>query len=58
MNSGQEGIERRLAVVLTADVAAYPRLMGAVEEGTLVAPKAIRREPAYLKIAEHLGAAR
>jgi adenylate cyclase len=35
---------RRLAAILAADVAGYSRLMGADEEGTLAALKAIRRE--------------
>jgi hypothetical protein len=38
-----------------ADVAAYSRLMSADEEGRLLALKAIRRELAYPKIAEHRG---
>jgi len=35
---------RRLAAILAADVAAYSRLMGADEEGTLERLKALRRE--------------
>ena len=31
----EERVERRLAAILCADVAGYPRLMGADEEGTL-----------------------
>jgi len=46
---------RRLAAILAADVAGYSRLMGADEEGTLEALKAIRRELAYPKIKEHRG---
>ena len=42
MNSGRERVERRPAAVLMADVAVFSRLMGADEEGTLVALKAIR----------------
>src|SRR5205814_5176717 len=34
-------VERRLAAVLAADVAGYSRLMGADEEGTLAALRAI-----------------
>jgi TolB-like protein/class 3 adenylate cyclase len=48
-------VERRLAAVLAADVAGYSRLMGADEEGTLAALKAIRRELGDPKIAEHRG---
>jgi class 3 adenylate cyclase len=39
-----EGMERRLAAVLVADVAGYSLLMGADEVGTLAALKAHRRE--------------
>ena len=46
---------RRLAAILAADVAGYSRLMGADEEGTLAALKAIRRELADPKIKEHRG---
>ena len=52
--SGQR-IERKLAAILAADVAGYSRLMGEDEEGTLAALKAIRRELAEPKIAEHRG---
>src|SRR3954463_614914 len=38
-----EGIQRRLAAVLAADVAGYGRLMGADEEGTLARLKEIRK---------------
>jgi adenylate cyclase len=48
-------VERRLAAILSADVAGYSRLMGADEEGTLVALKACRRELIDPKIAEHRG---
>jgi TolB-like protein/Flp pilus assembly protein TadD len=48
-------VERRLAAILAADVAGYSRLMGADEEGTLAALKALRRELIDLKIAEHRG---
>jgi len=50
-----ERAERRLAAILAADVAGYSRLMGADEEGTLDALKAIRRELGDPKIAEHRG---
>ena len=50
----EERVERRLAAILAADVAGYSRLMGADEEGTLAALKAIRRELGYPKIAARL----
>jgi adenylate cyclase len=57
MQSGpRDRVERRLAAILAAaDVAGYSRLMGADEEGTLAALKAIRRELGDPKIAEHRG---
>ena len=51
----QARVERRLAAILAADVAGYSRLMGADEEGTLAALKAIRHELIDPKIAEHGG---
>ena len=42
--TGSARVERRLAAILAADVAGYSRLMGADEEGTLAALRAIRRE--------------
>jgi class 3 adenylate cyclase len=45
----------RLAAILAADVAGYSRLMGADEEDTLAALKAIRREIADPKVKEHRG---
>jgi class 3 adenylate cyclase len=50
-----ERVVRRLAAILAADVAGYSRLMGADEEGTMAALKAIRREFGDPKIAEHRG---
>src|SRR5271155_3123229 len=47
--------ERRLGAILAADIAGYSRLMGADEEGTLAALKAIRHELGDPKIAEHRG---
>jgi adenylate cyclase len=47
--------ERRLAAVLAVDVDGYSRLMGADEEGTLVALRAVRRDLGDPKIAEHRG---
>src|SRR5215469_12652049 len=56
MNSGRrERVERRLAAILAADVAGYSRLMGADEEGTLAALKALRAELIDPRIAEHHG---
>src|ERR1700720_2731595 len=55
MNSGRERVDRRLAALWAADVAGYSRLMGEDEEGTLAALKAIRRELADPRIAEHGG---
>ena len=46
---------RRLAAILAADVAGYSRLMGADEEGTLAALKAVRRELGDPKVKEHRG---
>jgi class 3 adenylate cyclase/DNA-binding CsgD family transcriptional regulator/tetratricopeptide (TPR) repeat protein len=46
---------RRLAAILAADVAGYSRLMGADEEGTLAALKAIRAELIDPRITEHRG---
>ena len=51
----EERVERRLAAILAVDVAGYSRLMGADEEGTLAALKAIRRELGDPKIAAHRG---
>jgi TolB-like protein/class 3 adenylate cyclase len=50
-----EPVQRRLAAILAADVTGYSRLMGADEEGTLAALKAIRRELGDPKIARHRG---
>src|SRR5215471_10093925 len=51
----EERVERRLAAILCADVAAYSRLMGADEEGTLAALKGHRRELIDPLIAQHQG---
>jgi TolB-like protein/class 3 adenylate cyclase len=53
--AGRGRVQRRLAAILAADVAGYSRLMGANEEGTLAALKALRRELADPKIKEHRG---
>src|SRR5580700_10205051 len=50
-----ERVERRLAAILAADVAGYSRLVGADEEGTLAALKALRRELIDPSVAEHRG---
>src|ERR1700752_4253735 len=50
-----EGVDRRLAAVLAADVVGYSRLMGADEEGTLARLKAIRKELVDLTITKHRG---
>src|SRR5215469_16111982 len=50
-----ERVERKLAAILAADVAGYSRLMGADEEGTLAALKAILRELGDPMIAHHRG---
>jgi adenylate cyclase len=46
---------RRLAAILAADVAAYSRLIGADEEGTLNRLRSIRVELIDPKITEHRG---
>src|SRR5436853_2552730 len=48
-------VERRLAALLAADVAAYSRLMGADEVGTLAALKRYRREVVDPAIAANHG---
>ena len=56
MTTGEpERVERRLTAILAADVVGYSRLMGADEEGTLSALKAIRRELVDPRIVEHRG---
>jgi len=51
--AGQASVERRLAVILAADVAGYSRQTGANEGGTLERLKALRHELLDPKIAEH-----
>ena len=46
---------RRLAAILAADVAAYSRLMGVDESGTLQALRAIRSELIDPTLAAHNG---
>jgi adenylate cyclase len=48
-------VERRLAAILSADVAGYSRLMGGDEVGTLAALKALRREAIDPAIASYKG---
>ena len=40
----RQGVERRLAAILSADVVGYSRLMGEDEAGTLAALKVLRKE--------------
>ncbi len=47
------GIERRLAAILSADVAGYSRLMSGDEAGTLAALKAHCKELIEPKITEY-----
>jgi TolB-like protein/class 3 adenylate cyclase/Tfp pilus assembly protein PilF len=47
--------QRRLAAIVSADVAGYSRLMGRDESGTLAALKALRREVVDPRIATHGG---
>ena len=47
--------QRRLAAIVSADVAGYSRLMGRDESGTLAALKALRREIVDPRISAHNG---
>jgi class 3 adenylate cyclase len=47
--------QRRLAAIVSADVAGYSRLMGRDESGTLAALKALHREIVDPLIAKHNG---
>ncbi len=51
----REGIERRLAAILSADVVGYSLLMGEDEAGTLARLKAHRAEFIDPTITEHKG---
>ena len=51
----REGVERRLAAILSADVVGYSRLMGEDEAGTLARLKAHRAEFVDPTIAEYQG---
>src|SRR3954471_19503540 len=53
--SGKHRTERRLAAILAADIAAYSRLIGADEEGTLARIRSIRAEVIDPAIAAHRG---
>jgi adenylate cyclase len=53
--AGRGRVERRLAAILAADVAGYPRLIKADEEGTLGRLKLLRAEIINPKIAAHHG---
>jgi adenylate cyclase len=55
MKTMKQPVERRLAAILTADMAGYSRLMGADEEGTHARLKGHRRALVDPKIAEHHG---
>src|SRR5438067_4614504 len=48
-------MERRIAVVLCADVVGYSRLMGSDEEGTLAALNSVRRQIVDPKITDYRG---
>src|SRR5437763_9601650 len=48
-------IERRIAVVLCADVVGYSRLIGSDEEGTLAALNSVRRDIVDPTIADYRG---
>jgi adenylate cyclase len=52
---GSEHVERRLAVILAADVVGYSRLMGADELGTFERTRAHRKELFEPEIARHHG---
>ena len=47
--------QRRLAAIVSADVASYSRLMGRDESRTLAALKALRQEVVDPAIARHAG---
>ena len=51
----EEVTERRLAAIMSADVAGYSRLMGADETGTLAALKALRKDVFAPQVAAHKG---
>ena len=51
----EEGTERRLAAIMSADVAGYSRLMGKDEAGTLSALKALRKDVFAPQVTAHKG---
>ena len=51
----ENGVQRRLAAILAADVVGYSKMMGQDEAGTLVAVRRLRAEVIEPKIAEHQG---
>ena len=51
----EDRVDRRLAAIFAGDIAAYSRLMGADEEGTLRQLKAHRKELVNPRITEHHG---
>ena len=51
----RQGVERRLAAILSADVVGYSRLMGEDEAGTLAALKVLRKELFAPTVAEPHG---
>ena len=51
----EDRVDRRLAAIFAGDIAAYSRLMGADEEGTLRQLKSHRKELVNPKITEHHG---
>jgi tetratricopeptide (TPR) repeat protein len=55
-NAGMSG-QRRLAAIVAADGAGYPRLMGRDESGTLAALKSLRREIVDPRVARYNGRA-
>ncbi len=51
----EEDTERRLAAIMSADVAGYSRLMGKDETGTLAALKALRKDVFAPQVTAHKG---
>jgi adenylate cyclase len=51
----ENGVQRRLAAILAADVVGYSKMMGEDEAGTLIAVRKLRAEVIEPKIAEHQG---